>query len=136
MKIQSSTITTDSSKTLAAQVFSILKKQHRFETNEFPSIFEQLLDHKTDHAETRELFYNFIKYVKDYLGRDTPSRLHGSNLPSTEEDHDVPLTFRYVLENHHFQTFLIYYTKWQLYNGYFFIRLREDFSSYVRHLSC
>ena len=107
---------------MTAQEFSISEKKHRFETNEFSSIFEQLRDHKTDHAETRELFYNLKKDVKDYLGLDTPSRLHVSNLPSTEEDHDVPLTFRHVMgkiinpldpiPNHHFQTFLTYYIKW------------------------
>ena len=67
------------------------------------------------------------KDVKDYLGLDTPSRMDGSNLSSTEEDRDIPLSFRHVLEkitnpldplpNHHFQTFLSYYTKWQLYRG-------------------
>ena len=126
-KIQSSTVTTDSSKTLADQVFSISEKQHRFETNEFPRIFDQLRVHKTDHEQTRELFYNFKKDVKDYLGLDTPSRLNESGLLTTDDDRDIPLSFRHVLEkitnpldplpNHHFQTFLTYYTKWQLYHG-------------------
>ena len=72
-------------------------------------------------------FTIFKKNVKDYLGLDIPSYLHDSNLPSTEGDHDIPLTFRYILEkiinpldpipNHHFQTFLTYYTKWQLYHA-------------------
>ena len=88
-KIQSSTVTTDSSKTLAAQVFSISEKQHRFETNEFPRIFDQHRAHKIDHAETRELFYNFKKDVKDYLGLDTPSRLNESGLLVTDDDRDI-----------------------------------------------
>ena len=63
-KIQSSTVTTDSSKTLAAQVFSISEKQHRFKTNEFPNIFGQLRNHRTDHVKIRELFYNLKKMSK------------------------------------------------------------------------
>ena len=149
-KIQSSTVTTDSSKTLAAQVFSISEKQHHFETNEFPRIFDKLRDLKTDHGETRELFYNFKKDVKDYLGLDTSSRLHGSNLPSTAEDRDVPLTFRHVLEKNNkpsrsdpqppFPNLLNLLYKmatlsWSR-RSYLFIRLCSDFSSCVRHLSC
>ena len=72
-KLQSSTVTTDSSKPFADKVFLISEKQHYFETNEFSDIFEKIREHKTDHAETRELLYNFLKDVKDYLGINTPS---------------------------------------------------------------
>ena len=70
-------------------------------------------------------FYNYKKDVHDYLGMGTPSYMNSSNVPSPSHDHDVPMSFRMVLEkignpldpltNHHFQTFLTQYNKWQHY---------------------
>jgi len=55
----------------------------------------------------------------------TPSYMSSSNVPSPSQDHDIPMSFRMVLEkignpldplnNHHFQTFLTQYNKWQQY---------------------
>ena len=111
-KLISSTVTQNSSETMEKQL---------------PVIIDKLNINAAATEKTRELFYNFKKDVKDYLGLDTPSRLDGSNFSSTEEDRDIPMSFRHVLEkitnpldplpNHHFQTFLSYYTKWQLYRG-------------------
>ena len=112
---------------MAAQVFLILDKQIFVVINQIPELFAQILENKSAHADTQELFYNFKKDVKNYLGIDIPSRMHGSNLSITDEDHDIPLTFRHVLEkitnpldlipNHHFQPFLTHYTKRQLNSG-------------------
>jgi len=55
----------------------------------------------------------------------TLSYINSFNLSSPSHDHDVPMPFRMVLEkignpldpltNHHFQTFLTQYHKWQHY---------------------
>ena len=125
--IESSTVIPNSSETMETTVSDISAKQQLIVKNTIPEIFEKLNYNATATEKTRELFYNFKKDVTDYLGLDTPSRINGSNLLSTDEDRNIPLSFRHVLEkitnsldpipNHHFQTFLTYYTKWQLYSG-------------------
>ena len=125
--IESSTVISNSSETMETTIRDISAKQQLIVKNTIPEIFEKLNYNATATEKTRELFYNFKKDVTDYLGLDTPSRINGSNLLSTDEDHNIPLSFRHVLEkitnpldpipNHHFQTFLTYYTKWQLYSG-------------------
>jgi len=70
-------------------------------------------------------FYNYKKDVHDFLCMRTPSYMNSSNFPSPSHNHDVPMSFRMVLEkignpldpltDHHFQTFLTQYNKWQHY---------------------
>ena len=126
-KFESSTVTPNSSETMETKIRDISATQQSIVTDKISDIVEKLNYNTTATEKTRELFYNFKKDVKDYLGLDTPSRMNGSNLLSTDEDRNIPLSFRHVLEkitnpldpipNHHFQTFLTYYTKWQLYSG-------------------
>jgi hypothetical protein len=78
-----------------------------------------------NHEGVVQKFYNYKKDVHDFLGMGTPSYMNSSYLPSPSHDHDVPMSFRMVLEkignpldpltNHHFQTFLTQYNKWQHY---------------------
>ena len=102
-------------------------KFHDIHTIEISIIFDNFKSQKDNYAQVQENFFYFKKDVRHYLGLDTPSRMYDSNLPSSDSEHDLPLSFRHVLEkitnplepipNHHFQTFLTYYTKWQLYRG-------------------
>ena len=113
--IESSTVIPNSSETMETTVSDISAKQQLIVKNTIPEIFEKLNYNATATEKTRELFYNFKKDVKDYLGLDTPSRMTGSNLLSIDEDRDIPLSFRHVLEkitnpldpipNYHFQFF-------------------------------
>ena len=69
-----------------------------------------------NHETVIQNFYNYKKDVHDFLGIGTSSFMNFSDLPSPSHDHDVPMSFRMVLEkignsldpltNHHFQTFL------------------------------
>ena len=85
-------------------------------------LYSKFDHHKQSFNGLHESFFNFKKDVRDFLGLDTPARLK-----SSDDDPDLPVSFRHVLEkitnpleplpNHHFQTFLSNYTKWQLYRG-------------------
>ena len=76
-----------------------------------------------NHENVIQKLYIYKKDVHDFLGMGTPSYMNSSNLPSPSHDHDVPMSFHMVLEktgnpldpitNHHFQTFLTHYNKWQ-----------------------
>ena len=75
-----------------------------------------------NHDTEIQTFYNYKKDVHDFLGMGTPSYMNSSNLPSPFQDHNVPMSFRMVLEkignpldllsNDHLQTFLTQYNKW------------------------
>ena len=83
--------------------------------------------HKETFNDIYEKFHNFKKDVGDFLRLDTPARLNSSDIHSSNDDPDLPVSFRHVLEkitnpleplpNHHFQTFLSNYTERQLYRG-------------------
>ena len=71
--------------------------------------------HKENFNDISEKYYNFMKDVQDFMGFDSPALLSSSDMHSFEDDPDLPVSFRHVLEkitnpldmipNHHFQTF-------------------------------
>jgi len=83
------------------------------------SVKVQQLSTRLTHCVTK--FYNYKKYVHVFFAMRTPFYINSSNIPTSSQDHDVPMSFRLVLEkignpldpftNQHFQIFLTQYNK-------------------------